>query len=222
MNRTDQRPAIILGAGGHGAVIRDILLAGQRRVLGFLDDNPALHVKKVLDTPILGGTGLAPQLAREEGAELVVGIGDNLIRGRLVRMLQEWGVPLTCAVHPSAVIAADVIMEQGVVVMPGAVVNTRSRLGLASVVNTKASVDHDCTLGELSHVAPGAVLNGGVVVERYAVVGAGAVVLEFKRIGENAFVGAGAVVLEDVPSNAVVVGVPAKVIKYREPLPSTF
>ena len=177
-----------------------------------------MHGREVLGAPILGGRELASRLAQEEGAGLLVGIGDNVIRGHLLKWLQERGVPLTCAVHPSAVIAADVVVEPGVVIIPGAVVNTRSRLRLGSVVNTNASVDHDCDLGEMAQTMPGSVLTGGVVVERYASIGSGAVVLPLKRIGENAYVGAGAVVLEDVPPNAVVVGVPARVIKYRESL----
>ena len=36
------------------------------------------------------------------------------------------------------------------------------------------------------------------------------------ELGENCLVGAGSVVIHDVPDNAVVAGVPAKVIKYME------
>jgi acetyltransferase-like isoleucine patch superfamily enzyme len=99
------------------------------------------------------------------------------------------------------------------------VVNTGSVLGLAAVVNTRASLDHDNELMEGAHVMPGATLAGAVIVGRYATVGSGAVVLPGVRIGDNAYVGAGAVALEDVPADTVVVGAPARFLKRQPPLP---
>lgn len=47
-------------------------------------------------------------------------------------------------------------------------------------------------------------------------VGIGATVIPNVKIGKNVSIGAGTVVLQDVPDNAVVVGVPARIIKYQE------
>ena len=47
-------------------------------------------------------------------------------------------------------------------------------------------------------------------------VGANAVVLEGVEVGDNAVVGAGAVVTKDVAPNAVVAGVPARVLKIKD------
>lgn len=218
VTRQGDTPVVVIGAGGHGRVILDILRCAGRTVCGLLDDNPDLHGQRVNGVDVLGGIEEAPRLA-SEGACFVVGIGDNLARGRVIRRFLAWGASLTTAVHPSAVIAADVAVEPGVVVMAGAVVNTGSRLGVGSCVNTRAVLDHDNILGELAHVFPGAVLTGGVQVGRYAVIGSGAVVLPYQRVGENAYVGAGAVVGHEVPPNTVVVGVPAKFLKHRDPLP---
>lgn len=52
-----------------------------------------------------------------------------------------------------------------------------------------------------------------VVIRRKAWIGAGAIVLPGVTVGENAIVAAGAVVTKDVPDNAVVAGVPAKIIR---------
>lgn len=218
MNHADHAPVVVIGAGDHGRVVLDILRAAGRRVIGVLDDNRAAHGALRLGVPVVGATDDAPRLASQQGAEFVVGIGDNLIRGRILERLRAWGIPLTCAVHPQAAVAPDVTIEAGVAVMAGAIVNTGARLQFGAVVNTRACVDHDCDLGPLVQVLPGAVLAGGVVVERYTFIGSGAVILPRLRIGENVFVGAGAVVLRDVPANAVVVGVPARILKYREPV----
>lgn len=56
----------------------------------------------------------------------------------------------------------------------------------------------------------------GIIVKFGASVGANATILPGLTIGRNAMVGAGAVVTKDVPDRAVVVGNPAKIIRYVE------
>ena len=60
-----------------------------------------------------------------------------------------------------------------------------------------------------------AVLTGLVRVGDYSTIGSNATVLPRLKIGSRCYIGAGAVVTADVPDNAVVAGVPAKVIRYR-------
>ncbi len=92
----------------------------------------------------------------------------------------------------------------------GVIVQTNTRIGRHVIVNTAASVDHDCDVGDYVHVAPHATLCGFVTIERGCYIGAGATILPGVTVGENAIVGAGAVVVRDVPPNTVVTGVPAK------------
>ncbi|MBU3059024.1 acyltransferase [Pseudomonas indica] len=53
-------------------------------------------------------------------------------------------------------------------------------------------------------------------IERGASIGAGAVILPGLTIGERAMVGAGAVVTRDVPARALVVGNPARIVRYLD------
>ncbi|MBD5232382.1 MAG: acyltransferase [Bacteroidales bacterium] len=57
--------------------------------------------------------------------------------------------------------------------------------------------------------------DGVVVIEDDTWIAANAIILAGVRVGRGAVVGAGAVVTKDVPENAIVAGVPAKVIRFR-------
>ena len=60
------------------------------------------------------------------------------------------------------------------------------------------------------------VVKGPVIIEDDVWLGAGVIVLSGVHIGKGAVIGAGAVVNKDIPSYAIAVGVPAKIIGYRE------
>jgi acetyltransferase-like isoleucine patch superfamily enzyme len=76
-------------------------------------------------------------------------------------------------------------------------------------------VDHDCQLGDHVHIAPGAVLSGGVRIGAYSHVGTGASVRQDLCIGSEAIVGVGAAVIADVKDRSIVVGVPARILDIR-------
>jgi len=97
--------------------------------------------------------------------------------------------------------------------MAGAVVQAGCRIGENVIVNTRASIDHDCDIEAHAHVAPGAVLSGCVHVGERAHIGAGATVIQGLTIGAGAIVGAGAVVVDGIPDGVTVVGVPARILR---------
>jgi UDP-N-acetylbacillosamine N-acetyltransferase len=95
----------------------------------------------------------------------------------------------------------------------GSVVNPGATLGRNVIVNTCASVDHDCVLEDGVHISPGAHLGGGVTVGRGTWIGIGAVVRDHVMIGAGVTIGAGAVVVKDIPDGVMAYGVPARVVK---------
>ena len=118
-------------------------------------------------------------------------------------------------VHPHASVGVGVEIGEGTCAAPGSIITTRSRIGRHCILNVKASVSHDVTLGDYVNLNPGVVIAGNVHIGDGCYVGAGATVIDRVRVGAGSVVGAGAVVIEDVPANATVVGVPARVTKYH-------
>jgi UDP-perosamine 4-acetyltransferase len=205
---------IIVGAGGHGRVVLDILrTAGQHRAVGFLDANPDLHGTEVAGLPVLGHLNMLPRLKSKGIGSAMVAIGDNRVRQSYAHKLAAAGLELVQAIHPSAVISATAAIGRNVMVAPGAIVCTDARIADGTIVNTAAAVDHECDIGEAAFLAPGARLAGRVTVGEGAFIGIGASVLPCLSIGAHAVVGGGALVREDVPPGATVVGVPARIIK---------
>lgn len=193
----------LYGASGHGKVIKDIIEAQGGEVEGFVDDNPELSC--YCGKPVLhNADGLSP---------IIVSIGDNKTRKIIVEKLScSFGI----AIHPSAIIPPSAKIGEGTVIMPGAIINADAVIGKHCIINTGASVDHECVIGDYCHIAPHATLCGQVHVGEGTLVGVGASVIPCITIGKWCTIGAGAAVVGDVPDNATVVGVPAKMLKIKK------
>jgi sugar O-acyltransferase (sialic acid O-acetyltransferase NeuD family) len=195
----------IYGAGGHSRVVAATADASGFAIAGFFDDDPG-RAGRVIDTyPFIGRF----DRSRIEGGELVIAIGDNAVRQRIAGSLGE-DVEFASIIHPSAIIHRSVETASGSVVFAGAIIQPGSTIGRHVIVNTAASIDHDCDIGDFVHIAPGCRLAGNVTVRDGAFLGIGSAVIPGIKVGAGATVGAGAVVIEDVPAGATVVGVPAR------------
>lgn len=209
---------VIVGAGGHGKVVLDVLRAeGRYRPVGFIDADPSLTDSYVGGLPVLGAANALPRLRQQRIRRAIVAIGDNRTRLHYAGLLQEQGFELVSAVHPAAFVSPHARLGRNVVVAPKASVVTECHVADSAIINTSAVVDHECEVGEGVHVCPGALLAGRVRIGAEAFIGMGAKVIQCLAIGDGAVVGAGAVVIEDLPANATAVGVPARVIKLAKP-----
>jgi UDP-perosamine 4-acetyltransferase len=205
------RPIVIIGAGGHGRVVADLCRCSGRSIAGFLD--PGFGTGARIDgIRVLGGDEKLGDADFVAGHDLGIGIGDSRLRCELGREILRAGGSLPALIHPSAVVASQVRIGHGSVLMAGCIVQCGSILEEFVVVNTSASVDHDAHLGEGTHVCPGAHLGGDVRTGSRAFIGVGAAVIPGTRIGEEAVIGAGAAVVRDVAARTTVVGCPARPI----------
>jgi len=198
----------VFGAGGHGKVVLDVLLSENKYVIkGILDDAP--QSDSLFEIPIKKNFNRKKLQARN----CIVAIGDNAIRKRIVTTLDT---NFIMTIHPNAIVSKFAKIGPGTQIMAAAVVNPAAVIGNHCIINTGAIVEHDCKLEDYVHVAPNACLGGNVTVGEKTLVGIGATIIPNVKIGKNVSIGAGTVVLQDVPDNAVVVGVPARIIKYQE------
>lgn len=213
MTEVSTRPVVILGAGGHARVLLDALRLLGVEVLGFAAPPPLSRGALVDGAPVLGDDDAILAAFRAESVALVNGLGsvrDTRARRALYERFVARGYSFRSVVHPSAIVARDVLVGDGAQLLARVVVNPGARIEADAIVNTGAIVEHDCVVGAHAHLAPGVTLSGAVSVGAGAHVGTGATVIQGVRVGANALVGAGAVVVSDVAEGAVVLGVPAR------------
>lgn len=106
---------------------------------------------------------------------------------------------------------------KGLISMSNAYVNRGVKIGDYCILNTGATVDHECVIGNGVHLMGGCYLAGRVKIGDFTSIGATATILPDVNIGKNVIVGAGAVVTKNVKSNTVVVGNPARYLRNNFP-----
>ena len=209
-----KNPVLILGAGNLGKTAADIFNRNNVLIYGFLDDNKELHGKEIGEIMVLGDTdddGFLKIIGNKTEAFVAI---DNIVeRKKLVQMLvkRRHAMPVN-AIHDTAVVAADAIIEHGIMIGARAVVNPYAKIGSHSIIHAGAIIDANTTLGEYVQVGVGAIIGSDVEIADEAFIGTGSVIVSGVKIGKGARVGAGSVVIENVPANATVFGNPAKKI----------
>lgn len=201
----------ILGAGGHAKVILELSQAAGWEVAGIYDDGYLNH-PGVLGHSITGALADVPD---EPTTQAVIAIGGNTVRSMLDRRFKS--LTWVTLIHPFSWISPTAHIESGTVVMAGAVIQAEAYIGRHVIVNTSASIDHDCRLESYTHIAPGCRLAGNVTIGQGSFLGAGTTAIPGCTVGEWSIIGAGGVVAHSLPANITAVGAPAKPIKEREP-----
>ncbi|MBU1211365.1 MAG: acetyltransferase [Alphaproteobacteria bacterium] len=209
---------IFWGGRGHAKVLAEIVRMQGSQVCAVFDNNSALE-SPLEGVPMhYGMDGFSRWLGRADRKGSVGGIAAiggmaGPARCEFLKLFRHYGIPTPSLVHPEAYLAPSVTLGDNCHVLAMAVVCADACLGEATIVNTKASVDHECQIGDGVHVAPGATICGCVEVGRFSMVGAGAIVLPRVRIGEGALIGAGAIVTQDIPDGVVAYGQPARIVR---------
>jgi len=178
----------IYGKGGHAKVVKNALDTHPQKVrISYLYNDDDYNSK--LEDP------------------WIIAIGNNQNRKTIANKLKN--KKFTTVIHHTAI--CDVDVRDGSQVMMGAVVQVGTYIGKHCIINTSASIDHDCVLEDFTFIGPNATLCGEVHIGEGSFIGAGSVILPGIKIGKNCMIGAGSVVTKDIPNNVTVYGNPAKI-----------
>lgn len=196
----------IIGYSGHSYVVLDLLSNCGIYCYGYCD--LLKKDKNPFSLDYLGkdqDEGLAQKLSNQNA---YLGIGNNTIRANNFLFFKKFNVKFPLALHPRSITSKSVMIDEGVVLMAGSIINSFSEVGAGTICNTGAIVEHECKIGRFVHLAPGSVVAGNVEIGDYSFVGANAVIRQGIKIGKNVIIGAGSVIVKDIQDNCIVYGNP--------------
>lgn len=204
---------LLLGGGGHCKSVLDcVLSAGEYEKIGIVVNAES---DPVLGVPVVGTDNDLPSLLQDGWTDAFVtvgSLGSTVVRRKLYALLKENGFNVPHIIAPEAVIARDVNLSEGVFVGKNAVVNTGSVLGCCAIINSGAVIEHDCRIGDFSHVCPGSTLCGQVNIGADTHIGAGSIIRQSITVGKNVMIGIGSIVVKDIPDCVKAYGNPCKVV----------
>jgi len=207
---------LVFGSGGHAKVVVDIIeKEGKYQIEGLIDYSYNAD-RKISGYKIIGNDSSIKNLVKKNqiyGG--IIAVADNAIRSKIRDKIVQ-SIPqfkfINC-IHPSSIIAKDVVIGDGNVFMAGTIINSSSIIKNNCIVNTNSSIDHDNVLNDFSCIAPNVALGGSVTIGRYTFVGIGSNVLPNINLGSNCIIGGGSLVCSDTKNNSLYYGSPAKFIR---------
>lgn len=203
------RHLLIIGTGGLAREFTSAFAGPSDpvRIVGYASTNHAEHGEFGLPGQLFKGE-IAPERVGTD--QVVIAIGNPAARRTIYDQLKPLGFTFPTFVHPSSVVSAQALLEEGVVVSPLCIVSPNVRLQALAYLNFSCGVGHDAAVGRFVQVNPGVQLGGHSVIGEGTLIGSGATVLQNVRIGSNATVASGSVVFSTVADAATVMGNPAK------------
>lgn len=195
----------MIGAGGHAKVLADIfssqgkkidaVIAPDRREeefffhdILFLNDEEFINSFSPEDTLLINGLGQLPR---------------SKLRETIFKKYKYIGYDFLSIISNNAIISPFASLGEGVQILPGAIVQAGTSIGINSIINSGSIVEHDCRIGDHNHLSPRSTLCGSVVTGINVCIGAGATIIQNIYIGDGAIVGAGSVLTRNLPASYI-------------------
>ena len=101
----------------------------------------------------------------------------------------------------------------GSIIQPHCIIEPNAKIGKHVIINIQCNIGHDCVLEDFVTIQPDVHISGNNKVGEETYVGVSSTTIENLSIGKKSVIGAGSVVLNNVKSNSVYLGSPAKFYK---------
>lgn len=185
----NMQKVILIGGGGHCKSVIDVIeQEGKFQIAGIIDV-PEKAGDSVLGYKIIGNDHQIPEfVGKFKNVIITLGqIGSPELRTKLFFLAKECNAVFPVIISPYAYVSTHAILDEGTVVMHGAIVNAGARIGKNCIVNTKSLIEHDAIIGNFCHIATGAIINGGVNLGNNCFIGSNAVIKQYLEVPDNSF-----------------------------------
>lgn len=211
---------IIFGASGFGREVAWLVerinkVSPTWNLIGFMDDNEAIHGTEINGYRVLGGTSAVGDYPN---AYFVCAVGASKVREKIVDNMKAISPNLRFAtvIDPSVEMSDLVTIGEGTIICAHTIITVNIQIGSHVIINLDCTIGHDAILHDFVTLYPSVNVSGMTEVGRCSELGTGMQIIQGKTVGEYSIVGAGAVVVKDIPPKCTAVGSPAKPIKFFE------
>lgn len=193
--RNTSSRVVILGAGGLGRLVENILTLRDRDIVGFLDDGAS-------GDRILGDIDDISNRPVDE--ELIIAIGDISVRRSLYDRFAAGDRGFTTAIHPSATVADSAEIGAGTIIKEQAVVEPGATIGPNCIIGNGTIVCHDSTIRQHCRLAPSVTIAGEVTVGNGSYLCVDVSVDTNISIGSNVVIASGCTIWKDIAAGTTV------------------
>ncbi len=161
---------VILGFGGYGKTIEDVVLSGKLfDEIIFLDDKAS--------SPRVKGYCKDFERFIAEDVWFYPAFGNNNLRVDWLNMIAAKGGQIATIIHPTAYIGRNAVIGRGTAVLPNRTVNTGSDIAMGCIINFGRAVDHDVVMEKGVHLCINAVVKAYNRIAPFAKIEAGNVIM---------------------------------------------
>lgn len=208
---------VIIGAGGFGREVAWLVddineVSSEWNLLGFIDENKNCHGKELNGYKVLGGFDY---LNDKNDIYYACAVGNSKIKKDIIEnKCSDYEIKAATLIHPSVIMSKKYNeIGEGCIICAGSIITVNVKLEKHIIINLDCTIGHDVVMKDYITVYPSANISGNCTIGKCVEVGTGTQIIQGKIIGDNTIIGAGSVVINDIESEKVAVGVPAKVIR---------
>lgn len=191
----------IVGCGGHARSVADIIL----------DNNPSQKIifvdKNARENETIFGFSVVKDLP-EDAENIFIAVGDNVKRQKLSENKK-----LINVISKRAYISSTAEISDGIFIGDGVHIGPFAKIGRGCIINNNAVIEHECEIGNFSHISVNSSICGRVHIGNNVFIGAGTTVRDYTNICSDVTVGAGAAVVKNITELGIYIGIPTRKIK---------
>ncbi|MBK8048117.1 MAG: bifunctional N-acetylglucosamine-1-phosphate uridyltransferase/glucosamine-1-phosphate acetyltransferase [Anaerolineales bacterium] len=199
---------LIIG-GGNGAIQIIDALQGVRhqRAVAVIDDNRAIHGKRIAGVPVLGAIDLSWAVDQHAAGlfdAAVISISTSIpFRERIFDEWKSRGIPFANVIHPSAVVGMNVTWGEGNVVMALCHFGACATVGDNNFLSAYCSIEHHCVLGNHCSFGPSVVTSSRVRFGDRVRCGTGIYIEPGVTIGADSIIASGLAIWQNIPERSL-------------------
>jgi len=189
---------IIIGAGSTASNVVEILRQNRVfEVVGLIDIS--MSDKEIDGIKVIGTHSILSDLYGKDGiVNVIIAIGDNLIREKHFFKLRQIGYNFVNAIHNSAIISENVKLGEGVIIEAGVIIERDAVIGDNVYISSGTMIKTKAAIGNNVYLGPGVIVDGETIIKKNCRINGRAYITNRAVVGKNAVVPVGKIIEKNI------------------------